>query len=76
MKGLGYVCFQQRRFDDALRLLANAARLNPDNPITWVNLGVSLEAKGDGKGAEAAYRQALVLQPDLARAAEYLRRLR
>jgi Flp pilus assembly protein TadD len=40
-----------------------------------LNLGVSLEAKGDRTGAEAAYRQALLLQPDLTRAREYLARI-
>jgi Flp pilus assembly protein TadD len=64
-----------QRFDDALRLLARATRVNPDEPLSWLNLGVSLEAKGDRKGAEAAYRRALVLQPDFARAREYLNRV-
>jgi len=58
-----------------LRVLAEAARINPDEPLTWLNRGVCLEAKGDRKGAEAAYRQALLLQPDFVRAREYLRRL-
>jgi Tfp pilus assembly protein PilF len=40
-----------------------------------LNLGVCLEAKGDRKGAEAAYRQAIALQPDFARARQYLAQL-
>src|SRR5262249_21621081 len=67
---------RMQRFDDALQLLSRATRVNPDEPLSWLNLGVSLEAKGDRKGAEAAYRQALVLQPDFLRAQEYLSRAR
>ena len=68
LNGLAVLYSRKQRFDDALRLLSNAVRLKPDEPLSWVNLGVSLEAKGDLKGAEAAYRQALLLQPDFARA--------
>jgi Tfp pilus assembly protein PilF len=72
---LSVIYAHQQRFDDALGVLAEAARINPDEPLTWLNRGVCLEAKGDRKGAEAAYRQALLLQPDFVRAREYLRRL-
>jgi Flp pilus assembly protein TadD len=75
LNSLSVLYARMQRFDDALRLLARATRVNPDEPLSWLNLGVSLEAKGDRKGAEAAYRRALVLQPDLARAREYLNRV-
>ena len=74
LNSLAVIYARMQRFDDALRLLSKATRVNPDEPLSWLNLGVSLEAKGDRKGAEAAYRQALVLQPDFARAREYLLR--
>jgi hypothetical protein len=75
LNGLAVVYARKERFDDALRLLSKAVSLKPDEPLSWLNLGVSLEAKGDRKGAEAAYRQAILLQPDFARAKEYLSRV-
>ena len=65
----------QSRFDDALTLMERAVRLAPDDPVSWLNLGVCKEAKGDVAGAIAAYQQALVVQPDLSQARTYLRRL-
>jgi Flp pilus assembly protein TadD len=75
LNSLAVVYARKRRFGDALDLLSRAVRLNPDEPLTWLNLGVSLEAKGDRKGAMAAYRQAVIQQPDFARAKEYLDRV-
>jgi Flp pilus assembly protein TadD len=75
LNSLAVVYSRKQRFDDALRLLSDAVRINPDEPLSWLNLGVSLEARNDRKGAAAAYRQALLLQPDLARAREYLDRV-
>ncbi len=65
----------QSRFDDALTLMERAVRLAPDDPVSWLNLGVCREAKGNVAGAIAAYKQALVAQPDLSQARTYLRRL-
>jgi hypothetical protein len=73
LNSLAVLYARKQRFDDALRLLSAAVRLNPDEPLSWLNLGVSLEATGDRKGAEAAYRRAILLQPDFTRAREYLR---
>src|SRR5260370_37991675 len=66
---------RQQRFQDALGLLSKAVRIHSDDPLSWLNLGVCLEATGDRKGAEAAYRQAIGLQRDFARARQYLRRI-
>jgi len=66
---------RQQRFRESLNLLSKAVRLNPDEPLTWLNLGVALEAKGDRKGAGAAYGQAVTLQPDFALARKYLDRV-
>ena len=74
LNSLAVVYSRKQRFDDALRLLSEAVRIIPDDPLSWLNLGVSLEARTDRDGAAAAYRQALLLQPDLARAREYLGR--
>lgn len=52
------------RFDEALALLARARAANPDHPLTWINAGVTHEALGDRREAEAAYREAIRHQPD------------
>jgi predicted CXXCH cytochrome family protein len=72
---LAVVYAGQSRFADAIELLSSALRVWPDDPVSWLNLGVCLQAKGDRRGAESAYRQALLLQPDLAKAREYLQAL-
>jgi hypothetical protein len=66
----------QSRFDEALALMERAVRLAPDDPVSWLNLGVCMEAKGNVAGAFAAYTQALALQPGLTRARTYLARLK
>jgi Putative Zn-dependent protease, contains TPR repeats len=75
LNGLSVLYSRQQRFGDALGLLSKAVRVHPDDPLSWLNLGVCLEATGDRRGAEAAYRQAIVLQPDFARARQYLSRI-
>jgi Tfp pilus assembly protein PilF len=67
---------RRQRFDDAIRVLTKAAQANPDEPLTWLNLGVCLQAKGEGGRAEAAYRKALQLQPEFEKARLYLSRLK
>lgn len=52
------------RFDEALALLERARAANPDHPLTWINLGVTREALGERREAEAAYREAIRHQPD------------
>jgi Tfp pilus assembly protein PilF len=49
--------------------------VNPDIPLSWINLGVCLEQKGDLRGAESVYENAIRLQPDLDRARKYLQNL-
>lgn len=65
----------KNRFDESLGLLGRAVQVNAQDPLSWLNLGVCLEAKRNKKGAEAAYREAVRLQPDFDRAEEFLRRL-
>ena len=52
------------RFQDALEQLRRAVADNPDHSLSWTNLGVTLEAVGDTKGAHDAYSEAIRLQPD------------
>jgi Flp pilus assembly protein TadD len=75
LNSLAVLYARQQRFRESLNLLSKAVRLNPDEPLTWLNLGVALEAKGDRKGAGAAYGQAVTLQPDFALARKYLDRV-
>lgn len=72
LNALAVLYARQSRFEDASNLLLRALQINADDPTSWLNFGVFLQAKGDRKGAEAAYRQALLFQPDLAKAREYL----
>lgn len=66
---------RNNRMVDALQAASRALQIDPEDPLSWLNLGVCLQAKGDKKGAETAYRQALLLQPDLSRAKDYLKLL-
>jgi hypothetical protein len=65
----------QYRFASADRLLEKTIQLNPDEPLTWLNLGVARQALGQKARAEAAYREGIRLQPDLTRARQYLEAL-
>jgi Flp pilus assembly protein TadD len=65
----------QQRFEDALRLLSHAVQVEPEDPVSWLNLGVCLEARGDRAGASAAYERTLELDPTSARAGAFLRRV-
>ena len=65
----------RNRFPDAARLLEEALQLNPDEPLTWLNAGVAWQAMGQRTRAEAAYREAIRLQPEFTRARQYLNAL-
>jgi len=65
----------RNRFADAARLLEEALQLNPDEPLTWLNAGVAWQAMGQKNRAEAAYREAIRLQPEFTRARQYLKAL-
>lgn len=66
---LGYVYLAQKRFDDALQPLAQYIDLNPEEPTTYVNLGVALAALNRFPEAEANLRKALDLAPNYGSAA-------
>ena len=59
---------QLGRLDDSLRVLRAAVSDNPDTPLAWLNLAVTLERKERWSEAEQAYREAIRLQPDLTEA--------
>ena len=72
---LGVLYAGRNRFPDALRLLEEALPLKPDEPLTWLNAGVAWQATGQKNRAEAAYREAIRLQPEFTRARQYLETL-
>lgn len=71
--GVGYG--QISRIEESVRLLSRAVQLDPDHPMAWLNLGVSLEHKHDLRAAENAYRAAIRIQPDFVRAHTHLANL-
>ena len=50
-------------------------QLKPEEPLTWLNAGVAWQAMGQKNRAEAAYREAIRLQPEFTRARQYLEAL-
>lgn len=70
---IAYVRKQQ--FKTALPLVSKAVSVDSNDPLSWLNLGVCLEANGDRDGAINAYRRSYVLDPASNQAKEYLQRL-
>jgi tetratricopeptide (TPR) repeat protein len=62
--------------DAAVRLFESAAAANPDQASYQYNLAASRQFAGDFSGAETAYRAAIELQPDMAKAYSALVQLR
>ena len=60
---LGIACQKLNRRDDAVKALAQAAKLNEKSAEPHAALGYSLELKGDAEGARKAYEKALQLAP-------------
>jgi len=75
LNGLAVAYGYAGRFRDAEPLLRRALAEDDDLPLTWLNLGVCLQAQSREKEAAEAYRTALRLQPDFARARSYLERI-
>jgi predicted Zn-dependent protease len=60
---LGYLKYQQAKYDDALDALSRAAKLDPNNPEIQNYLGVTLSHKGLRVQAETALRKAIQINP-------------
>ena len=75
LNGMAVAYGHAGRFPDAEPLLRRALELDEDLPLTWLNLGVCLQAQNRVKEAASAYREALRLQPDFVRARTYLERI-
>ncbi|CAH2032607.1 tetratricopeptide repeat protein [Trichlorobacter ammonificans] len=60
---LGTVNAALDRWDEALRVLAEAAALAPESAAAWMNLGCALQARHQMAEATAAFRRAVRLDP-------------
>ncbi|HEX3487627.1 MAG TPA: tetratricopeptide repeat protein [Micropepsaceae bacterium] len=65
---LGFVHFQQGRFEDAVRGIGEAVKLNPQSPDAFYNLGCALQRLQRPEEAVAAFDRAIALKPDYAEA--------
>ncbi len=68
----GIKAFDAGRFADARASFEAAAKKNPRDFDAFYNLGMACEKLNDGAGAEAAYKAALTVKPDLETAAAEL----
>lgn len=60
----GEALYRQGRVGEAILILRQAIAENPDLPEAHINLGAALAARGDRKGAEAAFREAIRIAPE------------
>lgn len=72
LNGLAVAYARVSRFKEAESLLRRALDVEEDLPLSWLNLGVAIQAQGRNSEAALAYKRALVLQPDFAAARTYL----
>ena len=75
LNGIAVAYGHAGRFAEAEPLLRRALEVDDDFPLTWLNLGVCLQAQNRAKDAAGAYREALRLQPDFTRARSYLEQI-
>lgn len=68
MHFLGIICSQLGKFDDAVRYLKEASRLDRTNPYAYFHLGNAHQGKGEYDDAMNCYRQAIQLNPEYAEA--------
>lgn len=59
---------ERGQYDDAAKLLAEAEKLNPANPLIFYNLGVAQHFSGDLKAAESSYSKSLSIDNRLSSA--------
>lgn len=72
---LGKFYILSQRFDEAIKILKRARRLNNRDPQLYYDLGIAHEALNEKDDAIKAFRLALSLDPSLKAAAEHLERL-
>jgi tetratricopeptide (TPR) repeat protein len=72
LSNLGANLAERGMFDDAIRVLEQAVRLNPSDEVAHLNLGHAYQDKGIKKKAITHLKRALKLKPDLEDAYERL----
>jgi pentatricopeptide repeat protein len=73
---LGGIFHQNGNFDRAIQETRKAIALLPHDARSHCNLGSTLAAKGDLKGAEVSFKKALEMEPAYPMAEEGLKRVR
>lgn len=68
MRGMGILCVQEGRLEEAEQWLLQAAEADPEQARNWNDLGEALRLQGRSEEAIAAFRRALDLQPALVEA--------
>ena len=64
-----------QRYDEAIKVLKRAEKINRTNPRLYYNLGIAYEALNEVNEARESFRLALKLNPDLTSAQEHLDKL-
>ena len=64
-KNIGLIAVRQSNFDDAIKTLSRVVELGGADGLTYGLLGYSYAAQGVATSAESAYRNAVLLQPDV-----------
>ncbi len=64
----GIIKFRQEKYDEALTLLSQSAKIDPNSADTQNFLGITLSQKGQRGAAEAALRKAIQIAPGNANA--------
>lgn len=60
--GLNYVCIEN--YDDAIDSYMEGIKIDPNNAIIWVNLGIAYKEIGNKKKAKKAFKKAYEFDPD------------
>ncbi|HLX75933.1 MAG TPA: tetratricopeptide repeat protein, partial [Terriglobales bacterium] len=63
LQQLGEIAIQEKRYEDAERLLGDALRYNPDNQLTRTALAVALRLAGDQRQSRQVVEQAMAAMP-------------
>lgn len=63
-RNLGLIYVRDGKYDDAISAFTRMIKLGGSDPYSYGLLGFAYAAKGDYQAAEAAYRNALLLQPE------------
>lgn len=72
---LGEFYILSQKFEEAIKVLKKAEKINKLSPKLYYNLGIVYETLNEKDKAVVAFRQAVSLDPNLKSAQEHLERL-